>query len=80
MGFCPYYNKLCPHSDECELWDTSTETCGIKRQKSLLELINLKGEDSIASSPPAGFYKVTNIFVNPSNGKLRVQYDDTPIE
>jgi len=22
MGFCPYYDKQCPHNDECELWGT----------------------------------------------------------
>ena len=80
MGYCPYYSKNCPHSDECEIWDTATNTCGIKRQKSLLELINLKGEDSIASSAPVGKYKVVNMYVDPSTGKLTVEYDDTPVE
>ena len=80
MGYCPYYSKNCPHNDECEIWDTATDTCGIKRQKSLLELINLKGEDSIASSAPVGMYKVVNMYVDPATGKLSVEYDDTPVE
>ena len=72
MGYCPYYSKNCPHNDECEIWDTATDTCGIKRQKSLLELINLKGEDSIASSAPAGMYKVVNMYVDTATCKLSV--------
>jgi len=80
VGYCPYYSKACPHNDECEIWDTATSTCGIKRQKSLLELINLKGADSIASEAPAGKYKVTNMYVDPATGTLTVEYDDTPVE
>lgn len=79
MGFCPYYNLDCPRNDECEIWDTSSNSCGVKRQKSLLELINLKGTDSIASEAPVGYCKVTNFFVNPSTGRLVVEYDDTPV-
>jgi len=33
----------------------------------------------IVSEPPLGKCKVSNIFVDPSNGKLTVEYDDTPI-
>ena len=54
--------------------------CGTKRQKSLLELINLKGADSIASEPPVGYYKVVNIYVNPNTGRTVVRYDNTPVE
>jgi len=31
------------------------------------------------SSPPSGYFKVTNIYVNPDNGKLVITYDDTPV-
>lgn len=79
-GFCPWYNLECPRNIECEIWDTATDMCGIRRQKSLLELINMKGADSVASAPPIGYYKVVNIFVNPTTGKTVVRYDDTPIE
>lgn len=78
MGFCPYYDNLCPHNDECEIWDTASNLCGVKRQKSLLELINLKGADSIASSPPTGKYKVTNLYIE--DGELCVEFDNTPVE
>lgn len=30
------------------------------------------------SSPPHGYYKVTNLYVDPDTGKLIVVYDDTP--
>ena len=26
--------------------------------------------------PPSGYYKVTNLYVNPANGRLVVEYDD----
>lgn len=32
----------------------------------------------IASQPPSGKYKVTNLYVDPVTGKLVVEYDDTP--
>ena len=79
MPFCPFYSADCPHDTQCEIWDDGLSMCGIKRQKSLLELINMKGEDSIASSAPVGKYKVTNIYVD-TNGRLTVEYDDVPIE
>jgi len=34
---------------------------------------------AIKSDPPSGKYRVLNLFVDPSSGKLTVQYDDTPI-
>lgn len=33
----------------------------------------------LTSKPPSGKYKVTNLYVDPSNGRLTVEYDDTPI-
>lgn len=78
MAFCPYFSRTCPQSDECEMWDTALSMCGKKRERSLLELINMKGEDAVASAPPVGKYKVTNIYIE--NGKLTVEYDDTPVE
>lgn len=80
MGFCPYYDKNCPHNDECELWDTASGTCGIKRQKSLLELINLKGEDSIASSPPVGGYKIINTYYDEEEDEQVLITSDMPEE
>lgn len=35
---------------------------------------------AIVTSPPSGKCKVTNLFVDPSTGKLAVEYEDTPIE
>jgi len=32
----------------------------------------------IVSYPPSGMYQVTNIYVNPENGKTVVDYEDTP--
>jgi hypothetical protein len=36
-------------------------------------------QQAIKSDPPSGKYKVINLFVDPSNGRLTIQYDDTPI-
>ena len=33
----------------------------------------------IASVPPTGSFKVVNIYVEPSTGKLTIEYDNTPI-
>jgi hypothetical protein len=33
----------------------------------------------ILSTPPTGYYKVVNIYVNPATGKLTIEYDNTPI-
>ena len=33
----------------------------------------------ILSSPLSGKYRVTNLYVDPSTGKLVVEYDDTPV-
>jgi len=79
MGYCPFYSKDCPQNTECEIWDTETNSCGFKRQVSLLQSIQMAGTDAIVSSPPSEKYKVTNLFVDPSTGKLTVEYDDTPI-
>lgn len=46
-------------------------------QTQLLGSINTGGEGSLGSSPPAGQYKITNIYVD-TNGKFIVEYDDTP--
>ena len=78
MGYCPYYSSECPHNDECEIWDVSREICGVKRQTVVLESINVGGEGSLGSVPPAGKCKVVNIYVDPSTGKCTVEYDDTP--
>ena len=76
MVYCPFYSKNCPRSDECEIWDTATETCGFKRQKSLLELINLKGEGSMPSLPPTGFHKIYNIYAKKiGEGKYNIMAD-----
>ena len=32
----------------------------------------------IPSNPPEGHYKVTNMYINSQNGKLVVEFDDTP--
>ena len=49
---------------------------------SIMTAINLaKGDKGDPLSvPPAGFCKVTNMYVNPQTGKLVVVFDDTPAE
>jgi hypothetical protein len=32
----------------------------------------------ILSTPPAGSFKVVNIYVEPTTGKLTIEYDNTP--
>ena len=39
---------------------------------------NVKASVLQISNPPTGMCKVTNIYVNPTNGKLVVKYNDTP--
>jgi len=34
----------------------------------------------VFSDPPTGKFKVTNLYVEPTTGKLVVKYDDTPQE
>lgn len=34
--------------------------------------------DKVASDPPPGKCKVTNIYVDPDTGKLVIKYDDAP--
>lgn len=80
MGYCPYYDKQCPHNLECEIWDDASNMCGHKRQKSLLELINLKGEDSIASAPPVGGYKIINTYYDEEQDEQVIVTSDIPEE
>lgn len=35
-------------------------------------------EAGLRSCPPAGCFRVVNLYVQPSTGKLIVEYDDTP--
>lgn len=42
------------------------------------ELFVSKGATGDVSTPPSGNFKVTNIYVN-TNGKIVVEYDDTPV-
>lgn len=35
-------------------------------------------EKTIKSEPPIGKYKVTNLYVDPENGKLTVEFENTP--
>lgn len=37
------------------------------------------GNDGINTVPGSNFCKVTNLYVDPSTGKLIVEYDDNPI-
>lgn len=34
---------------------------------------------ALKADPPSGFFRVTNLYVNPANGRLVVEYDDEPI-
>ncbi len=34
--------------------------------------------EAIKSLPPKGYFRVTNLYVDPSTGKMVVKYDDTP--
>ena len=40
----------------------------------------VKEAGGLDSAPPIGKYTVTNLFVEPSTGRLTVEYDDTPAE
>lgn len=31
---------------------------------------------NIESNPPRGMYRVTNLYIDPSTGKLTIEYDD----
>jgi hypothetical protein len=46
-----------------------------------LEVVEEEGKivlkiQAINSSPPSGCFQIKNLYVNPANGKLVVQYDD----
>ncbi len=53
---------------------------GILRQYAITQrgnYININA-GNIESNPPAGHYKVTNLYVDSATGKLQVEYDNTP--
>ena len=37
-------------------------------------------KNQVETNPPAGKYRVTNLYVDPVTGRLEVEYDDTPVE
>lgn len=41
--------------------------------------INITAGGGIPSTPPTGYFKVVNIYVNPLTGKLTIEYDNIPI-
>lgn len=50
-------------------------------KEELDETISKVFYDSIVvSDPPVGYYRVTNLYVNPTNGKLIIIYDNTPVK
>ncbi len=52
------------------------EITEVRKADQEFVLISMKGS-GITSSPPAGKYRVTNLYVNPADGKLVVEYDTT---
>ena len=40
---------------------------------------DLLAAQGLPSEPPVGKYRVTNLWVDPTNGKLTVEYDDVPV-
>ena len=66
MAICPYnwqFEVEC--TSECALYKNGS--CTLRIDTSAME-----------SAPPVGKYKVTNLYVD-TNGKLTVEYDDTPV-
>jgi len=59
-------------------WRTLTANAEGQLQVDLTDATISKLGGSI-SNPPAGYCRVTNIYVNPDNGKLVITYDDTPV-
>ena len=51
------------------------------RNGNTIELeISVVYKDTVKTDPPEGKYKVKNLFVDPSTGKLEVEYEDIPEE
>ena len=48
----------------------------IRKNNGWVQLV--AGGSGIPSNPTTGNYRVTNLYVNASNGRLVVEYDDTP--
>ena len=42
-------------------------------------LVSTPVTNFVLSSPPSGYCKVKNLYVDPGTGKVVVEYDDTPI-
>lgn len=40
MGFCPFYNKDCPQTNTCEIWNISSSKCGFVKDTELLTTIS----------------------------------------
>jgi hypothetical protein len=68
MAYCPYnWNFDIECTSECALYKNGS--CTLRVDTSAME-----------SVPPTGKFKVTNLFVDPSTGRLTVEYDDEPVE
>lgn len=84
MAFCPFYNLQCPEENNgeigCAVWDNVTNSCGFKRQVSLLQAIQMQGTDAIVSSPPTGKYEVVNIYYDGGGDEQIIITSDTPEE
>lgn len=82
MAFCPFYNLQCPEVNDgevgCAVWDTTTNSCGFRRQISLLQAIQMQGTDAIVSSPPTGKCKVTNIYWDDDLQKVVIEKSTEP--
>ena len=70
-----------------DLWVDTGEATPIKKICSSVDPVTfyvtaepyILPDDVLQSQPPSGKYVVTNLFFDPSTGKLTVEYDDTPI-
>ena len=79
MGFCPYYSKNCPQNDECQLWDTDAEQCGVIVQKNVMQqILATGGETSVLSLPPTGYYKIENTYYDYDTDEQVIIRGDTP--
>lgn len=65
---------------DLSLGDEWTDTSGARPVRRLLVALDPVewADAAVSSSPPAGKYRVTNLYVQ--DGRLIVEWDDTPVE
>ena len=89
MPFCPFRVPnangftICPETSVgesgCYLWNNSSTSCTIQRQRSLLEMIVGGTGVHLHSDPPTGYHKVLNIYYDESTDEHVVIREDNPV-